>query len=210
MIKILFLVLCLLCLVSAYLAYENNQRLSEQLGQIDSVEGKIDSLLNVKGYLFSEVKSLQYGIDTLLARKDSIDTQIRVLSKQHDILISANDSLMKIEQTQLIGVLEAKLGKSELIQTDLYERIDKFRSQWPQDIQDLSIYLKFDNLFEQLKIDQRTSGGILNVTCPSADTIISSDFFRYTCDFLAKGNRIEIKTYSKVPIEVVNMELSPR
>lgn len=209
-IKVLLIILCFIGLVGAYMAYRDNQRFSEQLGKIDSVEGKVDSLLIVRDNLASEVANMRHGIDTLVARRDSIDTQIQSLSVQHDSLMAINDSLMKIGQTHLKGELEAIWGESKLIETSLYERIDKFRSRWAQDLQDVSISLWFDYQFVRVKIVQRTSGGILNVTCPSVDTISSSKYLRYPCEFLAKGNSIEITTYSEIPIEIVDVDLKPQ
>ena len=210
LIKGLFIILCLLGLVGAYMAYRDNQRFSEQLGQITSVEGKVDSLLIVRDNLASEVANLRHGIDTLLARRDSIDVQIRTLCTQQDSLMSVNDSLMKIGQTQLRGQLEAIWGESKLGETSQYERTDRFRSRWPQDLQDVSISLRFDHQYVRVKIDQRPSGGLLNVTCPSVDTITSSDNLLYRCHFLEKGNSIEVKTYSRVPLRVVASDLRPR
>ncbi len=130
LVNVLFIILCALGLAGAFMAYMDNQRFSEQLGQIDSVEGKVDSLLIVRDNLASEVSNLRHGIDTLIARRHSIDTQIHILSVQHDSLMAINDSLMKIGQTQLKGELEGIWGESKLIETSLYERIDKFGSRW--------------------------------------------------------------------------------
>lgn len=210
LVNVLFIILCALGLAGALMAYMDNQRFSEQLGQIDSVEGKVDSLLIVRDNLASEVANLRHGIDTLIARRDSIGTQIHTLSVQHDSLMAINDSLMKIGQTQLKGELEAIWGESKLIETSLYERIDKFRSRWAQDLQDVSISLWFDYQYVRVKIVQRASGGILNVTCPSVDTVLSSKDLRFLCEFLAKGNSIEITTYCETPIEIVDMVLRPQ
>ncbi len=209
LVNVLFIILCLVGLFGAYMAYRDNQRFSEQLGQIDSIEGKVDSLLIVRNNLASEVVNLRRGIDTLIARRDSIGTQIHSLSVQHDSLMAINDSLMKIGKIQLSGELEAILGKSTLIQANVYQKTDIFRSRWPQDLQDISISLQFDNQFERVIAKQGTSGGFLNVTCPSVDTLISSDSLRYSCNFLTKGNWIEIITYSKIPIEIIKTALKP-
>ncbi len=213
LIKVLFIILCALAIVGAFMAYRDNVQLSNQLGKIDNVEEKIDSLLNVEDDMVSEIADLQHGIDTLLIRRDSINIQIQTLSMQHDSLISVNDSLIKIAQIQLSGELEAMPGVSELIpagkKAGLYRRTDIFRSRWPQDLQDVAISLRFDSQYVRLKIDQRTSGGILNVSCRSVDTVFTSDNLKYSCDFLVKGYRIEIITYSKYPINITKMDLNP-
>ncbi len=209
-VKRLFVLFCLLGLVSSFLSFIDNNELSSKLGQIDAIESKLDSLRDIRSVLASDVLNLSRGVDSLLARRDSIASQIRASATQLDSLMSFSRNLIRTEQTQLSGKLEAHLGTPKPQPSGLYKRVDKFRSLWAQDIQDVSISMRFDSTYQQVSIQQKASGGLLNVTCPSADTVIVADHLNYTCDFLARGNWIEIITFSKTPLAVTSCDLLPK
>lgn len=200
---------CVIGIILVILAYADNQEMSRKLNKIDDVENTVDSLKDITDTLLIQNTNIERSTDSLLKLKEDLTSQISSLSEQHDRLLSTNDSLIQIANIQLEGTIESQNGASVKTESGDYERIDKYRSKWPQDLQDISISLDFDLNYERIQITQKSSSGLLIVTCKSVDTVITSTNLEYVCDYLAKSNWIEIRTYSKKPINLIRQLTKP-
>lgn len=140
----------------------------------------------------------------------------RAYQDNHDLtdklskLQASSDTIKNTQQLQLTGALEAIWGTPTMTQAGTYERTDKFRSRYVQDMQDIHITLQFDGKFEHVHIAQGFPSGLQIHTCSDVDTAIIADLITYKCDYLPKGEWIEIITHSKVPMQIVSYDLSPK
>lgn len=208
-----------ICVVAAYLAcsfYEENKDFAEKLShietlstQVDTLEAKIDTLTVIEKKKAGEIVILNRGIDSLLSKRARLEGQISTLSTQHDSLLLVNDSLLRLSNLQLSGVLEAIIFKPLLTAAGDSETVIIFRSSYPQDLQDISIYLEFDNQYQHAIIEQETSTSYLNVSCRKQIFDRPSRKLSYSCGFLAKGNYLQLKVYSKQTISVVTYKHQP-
>ncbi|MCH7879042.1 MAG: hypothetical protein IH914_07000 [candidate division Zixibacteria bacterium] len=207
--NVVFVFLGLVGIISAFLSYRENNELSEKLGQIYIVEAKIDSLRVHEETLISKIDNLDHGVDSLLARRDNIKSQIHSLSLEHHSLISINDSLLRLSQTHLSGVLVGYSRTSTLTDGGDYETTWTFRSRWAQDIQNVSVFLEFDEQFVRAVIEQLSSSSILNISCQTREFVGPSKVVTYSCDYLAKGNFLKLSVFSEQPISVTKSEFQP-
>lgn len=205
-----FVLIGIMGLLSTYVSYQDNNELSEILGQINTVEAKIDSLIFRKDTLVSDINNLNHGVDSLLARREQVKGQLHLLHRQHDSLLLLNDSLLKLSKTQLSGVLTAQSWQSTLTDAGNYETVFIFRSKWAQDIQDISIVLQFNVEYLSAVIKQLSSSSFLNVSCRERQFVGPSNSLSYSCDYLFNGNFLQLIVLSKQPITLTEYDLRPR
>ena len=209
-IKIGLVLFALIGIVGAGLAFQENRRLSSQLGQIGDVKTAVDSLTNVQKELNASIRIATTAVESLRELRKSLTAKVRLLEGQHDSLLSVNDSLIRLAQVQLSGRLSARFGQSVYNEeTGSFTRVDRFQSEWPQDLQNILIRMRFDGALNRVVVSQETSSALFVSTCRYVDTSISRNEFDYFCPFLAKGYWIMVKTFSKKPLQLLSWETQP-
>ncbi|MGE5692149.1 MAG: hypothetical protein ACM3YF_00025 [Candidatus Zixiibacteriota bacterium] len=179
------------------------------MGELGGITKRADSLLMRGDSLEIKVAELSGEIAPFLKKaKRSYPnlSEKEALDKLLEEVSSTNKGVEKLQ-----GKLEFLGGKQKNITGNNSTTLVTsyfFRAKHPVDLVDVSIMLRFDNVIDSAK--HSFFGAVVYEQGTKWVAHPDAKGFSYTTGLLQKGNQIILEVYSKKPIEVEQMELTPK